>query len=345
MTMRKASIAAIEYALPAHEITNDELDRLHPEWRMRDVVRRTGVESRRWCTLEETALDLGVTAAGQLLARLAMPTRAIDSVLFCTQTPDFVMPPNACLLQERLGLSTSVATLDFTHACSGFVYGLYLGKSLIESGAAENVLLVTAETYSKWISPEDRGPATLFGDGAAATLLSAGAGDISRVFLGTDGAAAGIFCVPAGGARAPRSAATASIVADRHGNARSADHLLMEGAAVLAFVQRAIPPFVEQMLLALGETWESIDLVVFHQASKVTLDALVARLRVPREKVFTNLARVGNTVSASIPIALRDAEQQGRIAPGARVLLVAFGVGMSWAGCLVTWPGRSVRHA
>ncbi len=337
--MNGASIRSIAVAFPQRIVTNEEIALLHPEWRMNEVVARSGVFERRWCGEHETALDLAETACRRLFGDTGTDAGDIDALLFCTQTPDYVMPPNACLLQARLGLANTVAALDFTHACSGFVYGLYLAKSLVESGAAAKVLLVTAETYSKWLNMNDRGPATLFGDGAAATLITRGPSTIGTVTLGTDGAAANIFCVPAGGARRMRSPETAAERSDPHGNRRSDENLLMEGAAVLAFVGREIPVFVQRFMADHNETWDTIDLVVFHQGSRIAIDSLRARLAIPAEKVYSNLAHVGNTVSASIPIALRGALDEGRVSAGSRVLLVGFGVGMSWGACVITWPG------
>ena len=335
--MNTAHIRAIETALPEQVVTNEALALNHPDWRMADVARRTGVTSRRWCRADETALDLAATAVERLLQRVGAAVAEVDTILFCTQTPDFVMPANACLLQDRLRFPTTVAALDFTHACSGFLYGLYLAKAIVESGNGRQVLLVTAETYSKRFSHDDRGPATLFGDGAAATLVCAGAAGLGRVSLATDGSAYRAFYVPGGGAR-PSSAVDVP-PPDRHGTQRGACHLFMDGAAVLSFVTRELPPHVLDTMAQAGLTWSDLDLVVFHQASKVSMDALVRALGIPPALVFSNISHVGNTVSASIPIALRDAELAGRLLPGSRVLLVGFGVGMSWGSTIITWHG------
>ena len=333
-----SGIAAIEYALPERVITNDELDRLHPGWKMTEVAKRTGVFARHWCTPQETALDLAVTACERLKTRDPELLSRCDAILFCTQSPDQPMPPNACLLQDRLGLPSSIAALDFTLACSAFVYGLYLANALVVSGSARQVLLVTAETYSKWMHPEDRGPITLFGDGAAVTVLTpSSSARIGQCALGTDGSGAPVFCVPAGGARNPRDAETAVGRADMFGNMRSPENLLMNGRAVLDFVKQEIPTFVKIFLEQSGESIDSIDLVVFHQASRLGLEYLDSALAVPEAKRFSNLASIGNTVSASIPIALRQAEEDGRLHPGMRVLLVGFGVGLSWGVSIITW--------
>lgn len=335
--VRGASIGAIEVELPARIVTNAELNAAHPGWRMSDVVRRTGVESRRWCAPGETALDLALVASRRLLERTRVRAEELDAILFCTQSPDYVMPPNACILQAQLGAKRTVAAFDFSLACSGFVYGLYLAKALVESGSAERILLVTADSYSKLFSHDDRGPATLFGDGAAASLIVRGEARIGRVIVGTDGSSPEVFCIPAGGARTPRTAASAIAEEGVFGERRSAEQIAMDGAAVLAFVQKDLVDFIDGALSQLCTTIDEIDLVVFHQASKAALDILARKLNIPADKMFVCIAEVGNTVSASIPMALRAAEEQKRLQSGMNVLLVGFGVGLSWGACIVTW--------
>lgn len=337
LLLNGAYIAGIDYALPARRVSNALLAELHPAWQMDQVALRTGVQERAWCDENETALDLAEAACRTVLTRLNWAVSDIDAVLFCTQSPDHVMPPNACLLQARLGLTKSVAALDFSLACSGFVYGLYLAKALIESGAARRVLLVTAETYSKWMHPDDRGPMTLFGDGAAATLIAGGRSGIGPLSLGTDGRGASIFIIPAGGARQPATADTRQPQTDQSGNVRTAENIYMDGGAVLDFVKKEIPEFVRTLLGQANSSLDLIDLVIFHQASQVSLDHLNRALHIPPEKRFSNLANIGNTVSASIPMALRDAELQGVLKAGRQVLIVGFGVGLSWGGGLLTW--------
>jgi 3-oxoacyl-[acyl-carrier-protein] synthase-3 len=319
-------------------VLNSEIEVSNPEWRMADVAKRTGVNSRYWARAGETALDLGEQASLRLLNRLHVSPDRIDAVLFCTQSPDYLMPPNACLLQARLKVPKTSAAFDFSLACSGFVYGLYIAKALIESGSAKTVLLITAETYSKLMNRNDRGPASLFGDGAAATLISEGRQSIGRVLLGTDGSTPQVFSIPEGGARLPRTAESSTVQSDVAGNLRSADQIHMDGAAVLAFVQREVVPFVKETLAVLNIAMADLDLVVFHQASRAALEMLRTRLDVPAEKMVVHLSDVGNTVSASIPMALRAAEQEGRLHSGMKVLLVGFGVGLSWGACVVDWP-------
>lgn len=332
-----ARIEGIEYSLPQLVVTNEDIAAAHPEWRMAEVAKRTGVITRHIASPTETALDLSESACRALLKRTGVVPEEIDAVIVCTQTPDFVMPPNACLIQDRLGLSKSVAAFDYTLACSGYVYGLFMAKALIESDALRNVLLVTSDTYSKLISKNDRGPYTLFGDGAAATLVAPGAPGLRQFVLGTDGSLGACFNIPAGGARNPRSSETSTERVDRDRNLRSLEQIHMDGRAVLAFVQREVPAAVDRLFTKAGMSMSQVDLVILHQASGIALDYLEDVLEIPPDKTFKNIQSVGNTVSASLPMALRDAELAGRLRKRDTVLLVGFGVGLSWGACLLDW--------
>ncbi len=333
----RARIAGIDYALPERALRNDELSAAHPAWKLEEVAKRTGVLERRIASAEQTALDLGEVASRQLLDRLGVPPSEVEALVFCTQTPDHLMPPNACLLQSRLGLSMSTIAFDITLACSGFVYGLMIAKSLIESGGSRNVLLVTGDTYSRLINPGDRATVSLFGDGAAATYIRRDQVGLEAFALGTDGSRASCFIVPAGGARLPYSNETSASQLDRSGNVRTLENIHMDGQAILAFVKREVPDSVSSLLERTGTRRDAIDLVILHQASQTATEYLQQALEIPAARFFSNIARVGNTVSASIPIALRDAEIAGALLPGATVLVVGFGVGLSWGSGLLTW--------
>jgi 3-oxoacyl-[acyl-carrier-protein] synthase-3 len=335
--MRRADIRAIAYALPDGVVTNEMLRTENPTWDMRRVMSRTGVASRHIAAPDETAFDLACRACDQLLADHPELQGHIDAILFCTQSEDYLLPANSTLLHGYLDLPEEVFAIDYNLACSGFVYGLALAQSLIAGGMAHDVLLVTADTYSKYIHPGDRAARTLFGDGAAATWISSsesGRGVVD-VLCASSGKDHGMFIIPAGGCRTPRSAETSVARADITGSTRSLENVHMDGSGVLSFVESRVPPQVRAILERNGKTMDDIDLVIFHQASKVTLDSLCRLLDVPSEKAFTNLRDVGNTVSASIPIAMRDATDQGRLQPGSRVLLSGFGVGMSWASAIL----------
>lgn len=335
-------IAAIEYELPTTIVTNEELDRAHPDWNLSRLEAKTGVRARHIAADGETALDLAERACRRLFAAHPELPGLVDAILFCTQTPDHPMPPDSTLLHGRLGLRESVVALDFTLACSGYVYGLALARGLAATGVAANILLVTADTYSRLINPLDRSTRVLFGDGAAVTWLQAAdAPGVADVLLGTVGAEADAFTIPAGGCRLPRSPETARPVRDMFGNERAAEQIRMDGRAVLDFTERVVPANVRALLERNGRALPGagpspVDGVLLHQASGLALDRLEAALGLEPGGTFRNLERVGNTVSASIPIALKDALDAGAVRPGQTVVLVGFGVGLSFGSALVT---------
>jgi 3-oxoacyl-[acyl-carrier-protein] synthase-3 len=241
-------------------------------------------------------------------------------------------------MQHRLGLSTDCGALDINQGCSGFVYGLSIAKALIESNIATNVLLITAETYSKFIHPQDRSVRTIFSDGASATLIAAvesGEDCIGPFVLGTDGRGAQELIVPAGGHRMPLSPGTAVEKDDGSGNIRSDQNLFMNGAEIFNFTIRTVPAVVSQLLQKAGMELEEVDFFVFHQANKFMLDHLRKKLRIPPEKFCINMESYGNTVSSTIPMALEIARAQGQVRTGDKVMLVGFGVGYSWAATML----------
>ena len=333
----RAEIRGIAYVLPDLVVTNEMLNAENPTWEMSRVSARTGVAKRHVAREDETAFDLASRACARLFEEHLEAHDQIDAILFCTQSGDYVMPPNSCLLHESLNLPENVFAIDFNLACSGFVYGLGLAQSLLASGIATNVLLVTAETYSKHINPGDRSARSLFGDGAAATWITSSVS--GRGLIGIQCATSGKdhrrFIIPAGGSRMPRTLETAVARLDDSGNLRSLEDIHMDGAGILSIVSSAVPRQVRTLLERANMTMDDIDLVILHQASKMVMDSLNARLRVPPEKSFSNLLEVGNTVSASIPIAMRDATDAGRIRPGDRILVSGFGVGISWATAII----------
>ena len=335
----RASIEATERALPERIVTNDDLGREHPDWNMVRLVERTGVEERRIAAAGETALDLGYRACAALAASGTLKPETIDALIFCTETPDYPIPPNSTILHGLLGLRTTVMAFDITLACSGFVYAIGIARSLVLSETAQRVLVVTADTYSRLIHEGDRSSRCLFGDGAAATIVGTGPGiEILDVEFGTAGAKHDRFIVRAGGSRVPRSAATGVITTDRSGNVRTAENIEMDGLGVLSFFNTMIPGVVRNAVRRNGLTLEQIDCFVFHQASLVALQGIVRGLGIPDARVVVNLAKIGNLVSASVPIALRDAMDTGRFVAGQTAVLCGFGVGLSWATAIVRLP-------
>jgi 3-oxoacyl-[acyl-carrier-protein] synthase-3 len=337
--MGLARIEAIASHLPDAVLDNAALAALYPDWPADKILNKTGIAQRRIAASGETSADLAQAAAEKLFAAGIDPA-SIDYLLFCTQTPDYVLPTTACVLQDKLGLRTDIGALDFNLGCSGFVYGLSLAKGLIETGQARRVLLLTADTYSKLIHPLDKSVRTLFGDGAAATLVGeceADAPQIGPFVFGTDGSGAQNLIVPAGGYRTPRSDETALAGADDSGNMRSADHLYMNGAAIMAFTLREVPAAVARLQAITGVALADYDVVAFHQANGFMLERLRAKLGVDPAKFALRLERCGNTVSSTIPIALEPliGGPQSR-----RALLVGFGVGYSWAACQAVLPSQ-----
>ncbi len=342
-----AEVLAIEYYLPEGVLTSEALAREYPEWSISKIEAKTGISARHIAAKNETSGDLAFYAATRLFGSGACTPESIDFLLLCTQSPDYFLPTTACLLQHRLGLRTSVGALDFNLGCSGYIYGLGLAKGLIETGQAERVLLITAETYSKFIHPRDKSVRTIFGDAAAATLVASSGGDLAAIgpFLyGTDGSGGGNLIVPTGGLRRERTPETSVDATDAAGNVRSADNLFMDGAEIFSFTLDSVPKAVDGVLRKAGLGLDEIDLVVMHQANAHMLEHLRKKLAIPTGKFFVALRLFGNTVSSTIPIALVEAAREGVLKPGGRVLLVGFGVGYSWGATLIRWHGDAARR-
>lgn len=338
----QASIAAIEYYLPKKTVTTEDLSAEFPEWDIARIDAKTGIRVRHVADVDECASDMAVAAAGKLFASGACGPEAVDYILLCTQSPDHFLPTTACLVQDRLGIPHTAGAIDFNMGSSGYVYGLGLAQGLISSGQASRVLLLTAETYSKFIHPRDRSVRTVFGDGASATLLVAEDAPepvIGPFIYGTDGSGGANLIVPAGGSRLPRTPASGVAAADDAGNIRSQDNLFMNGGEIFNFTLTVAPESVSALLDKAILTMDSIDLFVFHQANRFILDHLRKSLRIPTEKFQFALAHCGNTGSSTLPIALRHAEVEGRLHPGSMVMLVGFGPGYSWGATLVRWSG------
>jgi 3-oxoacyl-[acyl-carrier-protein] synthase-3 len=334
--MRAATITAITSFLPDAVLSNQALADLYPNWTATKILEKTGVRERRICAEDQTAGDLAEAAAQRLFSAHAVAPDSIDFLMFCTQTPDYILPATACVLHARLGLRQDAGALDYGLGCSGYVYGLALAKGLIESGQASRVLLLTCDTYSKLIHPLDKSVRTLFGDAATATLVEAQASDAPRIgpfVFGTDGTGAESLIVPAGGFRQPHTADTAREIADESGNIRTDDHLYMDGPSVLNFTLRQIPKAVEQLLALCELPLEGFDAFIFHQANAFMLERLRRKLAIPEGKFVVHMADCGNTVSSTIPIAL---EPLMVAAKAQRIMLVGFGVGFSWAATSVT---------
>ena len=333
----KTTILGIDYYLPVRSVTNAELAKEFPDWSVDRIGEKTGILERHIAAPGQCASDLAWHAAQKLFSRGICKPADIDYLLLCTQSPDYALPTTACLLQERLGIPMHSGALDFNLGCSGYIYGLGLAHGLIATGQAEKVLLLTAETYSKYLDPQDRSSVTIFGDGAAATLLTGTPDDGSSAeaayIYGTDGSGGKHLIVSKSGTRQySRSNAIAS------SDAEQSAALWMNGPEIFHFTMQVVPACVHNLLQKASLRKEDIDLFVFHQANRYMLEHLRNKLQIPESKFYVSLASCGNTVSSTIPIALLSALDEGRLRTGHRVILVGFGVGLSWGATLLTWP-------
>jgi 3-oxoacyl-[acyl-carrier-protein] synthase-3 len=333
-----ATIQAISYHLPPYALSTQQLANEFPEWSVEKIDAKVGIKNRYITDADTFASDLAIAAAHKLFETHNISPQTIDFVLLCTQSPDYFLPTTACIIQHALGIPTQAGALDFNLGCSGYIYGLGLAKGLVDTQQATNVLLLTAETYSKFIHPQDKSVRTIFGDAAAATLISnspvgSPQGSMQAFVYGTDGSGAANLIVPNGGMRHPAMHQAATLQPD--GNYRSPDNLYMNGSEIFIFTLNSVPKLIQQTLQKAELTLEDIDLVILHQANSFMLETLRKKMNIPTEKFFIFIENCGNTVSSTIPIALCEAIAQGRAGQGSRILLAGFGVGYSWGGCVV----------
>lgn len=330
----KALIKAISYYLPKYQLDNSIIEQDFPEWSIDKIASKTGINCRTISASNETSVDMAVKASEKLFEEHQIDRNTINFVILCTQSPDYFLPTSACIIQEKLGLPTSVGAFDFNLGCSGFVYGLGIAKGFIASGQAKNVLLITSETYSKFIHPKDKSNKTIFGDAAAATLISTeGFAEILNMEYGTDGKGAENLIVKNGGLRNFNK--KSKEVFDEYGNIHSDNHLYMNGSEIFTFTLTAVPKLIQNTLIKNNIDSSNINLYIFHQANKFMLDSLRKKIKIEEEKFYLYLENCGNTVSSTIPIALYHANKDGNLVKNQNVLLAGFGVGYSWAGTIL----------
>ncbi len=331
-----AQLGPIAIHLPTRIETNEMLHAQFPRWDLPLIEEKTGIRQRHIAEPRETSSDLAVAATKKLFAEQNVDPASIDFVLFCTQTPDYPLPTTSCLIQDRLGLPTRCGAVDFNLGCSGYVYGLAMADGLIQSRVAKNVLLLTAETYSKYIDAEDRSLRTIFGDAGAATLITAGDEPTAWGFqFGSDGSGGDLLIVGDGGSRDPQDA-----IPPRH-RKRWKSRLYMDGPSLINFTVEAVPRLVAEILAANGLSEPQIRYFLMHQATWKMLDQLRSRMNIAPERLPIELADIGNTVSCTLPILIDRMRNQGKLDAEAVNMLVGFGVGLSWAGCLWrdVWQG------
>jgi len=328
----KAQIIGWGAYVPRRVLTNADLAQMvdtSDEW----IVERTGIRERRLAASDESTATMATIAAERTLANAGADPLAIDLIIVATATPDYLFPATACLVQRSIG-AKSAAAFDLGAGCSGFIYALAMATHAIESGACQYALVIGAETLSRITNWQDRGTCVLFGDGAGAVLLGQAhnPGGILATHLGADGAGADWLILPAGGSRRPASADTV---------AQNLHTIQMDGQKVFRFAAKIIPDATRKVLEKAGLSIADVDLVIAHQANARILQAAAERLGVPKEKMYANIARYGNTSAASIPIALCEAAEKEQLQPGQRIVLVGFGAGLTWGAVLLEWSGKA----
>lgn len=329
-----AYIKAISYYLPEKVVTNEELVKEFPEWSVDKVAQKVGVDSRHLAANNETAGDMAEKAAKKLFEEYTIDPQSIDFLMLCTQSPDYFLPSTACILQDRLGVPTKAGAFDYNLGCSGCIYGMAIAKGLISAGIAKNVLLLTAETYNKYLHPSDKSNRSIFGDGAAACLISTeGFAEIGEFSLGTDGSGANNLIVKTGASR--QKEATGKFVEDAEGHIWYDDFLYMNGGAIFNFTLDAVPAMMKDILIKNKLEKDDINYYVFHQANKFMLSTIRKVCVLPKDKFYINLSEAGNTVSSTIMIGLKECIDRQLIKPGDRIMISGFGVGLSWGGTIL----------
>ena len=328
-------IKGIEYCLPEKVLTNSQLQEEFKDHDAKKIEDKIGVKQRHIVREDKTALDLAYNVAEKIF--VGYDSSKIDFLILCTQSPDYYLPTSACILQDKLGLKTDAGAIDFNLGCSGFVYGLALAKGLLNSNVANSVLLIMSETYSKHINPKDRANRSIFGDGAAATIIEKSDSEgIFEFSLGTDGSGYKNLIVPNGGLK-KRYDINAKETDDGSGSIRTENDLYMNGPEMFNFMIETVPGVVSEVLKKNKTTLDELDYVIFHQANQYIIEYLRKKIKIPKEKFYINLLLTGNTVSASIPIAIKDCLDNKLITPGGnKILIVGFGVGYSWGGTIIT---------
>lgn len=327
-------LKAISYYLPEKVVTNEDLVKEFPEWSVDKVAQKVGVNSRHLAAENETAGDMAEKAALRLFSEYHIDPKTVDFLMLCTQSPDYFLPSTACILQDRLGIPTSAGAFDYNLGCSGCIYGMAMAKGLIVAGIAKNVLLLTAETYNKYLHPSDKSNRSIFGDGAAACLISSdGFAEIGEFVLGTDGSGANNLIVKTGAAR--QKDTTGKFVEDDEDHVWYDDYLYMNGGAVFNFTLDTIPSMIVQILERNGLEKDQVDYYIFHQANNFMLNTIRKVCVLPKDHFYIDLSTTGNTVSSTVLIGLKECMRHNVIKSGDNVMISGFGVGLSWGGTLV----------
>ena len=323
-----AQITGWGKCLPQRILTNDDLAKCvdtSDEW----IRTRTGIAARRIADSRETTASMAIRAARSALVVAKLAPQKLDLIIVATATPEFIFPATACLVQDALG-ALHAAAFDLSAGCTGFVYALSVAAQMIRSGAQRNAVVIGAETLSRIVNWQDRSTCVLFGDGAGAVVLEAteGGGSFLTSVLGADGSGADLLKIPAGGSRHPLTATSF----------RDGEHYIhMDGREVYRFATRIMARASREAMEAARLTADKVALFIPHQANIRIIEAAARELGISKERVYVNLQRYGNTSAASIPIALCEAVEEGRLHPGDNVVLVGFGAGLTWGAAVLRW--------
>ncbi len=336
----EAFINGISYYLPAKELKNNELSKMYPEWSVEKISGKTGIHSRHIAAEDEYSSDMALTVLNKLIAEFQIDKKTIDYLILCTQTPDYILPTTACIIQDKAELPTSCGAIDINLGCSGYIYGLGLAKGLISTGQAKNIVFITSETYSKLIHPLDKSNRTIFGDGAAATLITSEPkqsdfkAKIGNLAYGTDGSGHKHLIVKNSGIKQKNFKLPDNL--DDEGKFVSNDNFLfMNGREIFNFTAFKVPPLISKTLQLNNLNIEETSFFIFHQANAYMLNFVRKRCKIPESKFFISIKDVGNTVSSTIPIALRRYVNNTRPKKGDKILLSGFGVGLSMGGVII----------
>ena len=319
-------IKHISTYFPERSLSNKEISEKFTEWDNDKIVKKIGIKNRFIAGDNEFVSDMATKVANKLFDENNFDRSQIDFVLLCTQSPDYYLPATACIVQNNLGLRKNIGSLDFNQGCSGYVYGLSLAKGLIFAGTAKNVLLITAETYTKHIHNEDKGNLSIFGDAATASVINNEDGlyKICDFTLGTDGSGSSDLIVKNGGLRNPKTDSK---------DIDSGNFLYMNGTAVFNFTIENVPKLINQVLLKNNMDKSEIDQFVLHQANSFMLNYLRKRSKIDKEKFVIDMENYGNTVSSTIPIALKNLIDKKNNKDN--ILIAGFGVGYSWGATIL----------
>ncbi|WP_395616639.1 ketoacyl-ACP synthase III [Aquirufa sp.] len=330
-------IVGIEYVFPDNCISNSDLQLEFPNYDFSKFEDKIGIKNRYVVSGSETALDLAIKSSLLLFDRF--DKSIIDFVLYCTQSPEYILPTTACILQNKLNLSKNVGAFDFNLGCSGYTYGLSMAKALINSGQAKNVLVVTAETYSKYLNIGDKSNRAIFGDAATSTLVSYCEGDFLNEFqFGSDGSGYDNLIIKNGAGKFKHEVFPIEKIYGTD-NKYTDNNLYMNGPEIFSFTNSVIPGFVNKLLDANSLNINEIDQFILHQANSFMLNSIRKKLKIEPHKFFIDLYDGGNTVSNTIPIALKRYSQSNNDLDQT-IMLVGFGVGLSWSGGVIKINGK-----